>query len=110
MHDRLECLQNQGMSLIHENNELCGKLLDLVKSTQLKHGQEGDVEFDGYYVVEYELKFQGLRRGIENLRRSLQTLSLVLNEKSHLDDEECQSWPTESGLSKQWKNQMTEVT
>ncbi|XP_058078315.1 uncharacterized protein LOC131226696 [Magnolia sinica] len=99
---RVDLLQNQCFSLLDENGQLCGNLLEFVKGRtcypQVPHEHPGSEEgyevnngFDGYSVVEYDMKFQSFTRGVENLRRSLQTVSAVLQEKSDLNSSELQS-------------------
>lgn len=90
MWTRVCCLQNQGLSMLSESSQLCSKLLEFIKGNAgqvseakqetevLRHG------LDGHFVVESEMKVQGLRRGIENLTRSLQTISVLLHDKSKL--------------------------
>ncbi|XXG52527.1 hypothetical protein AAC387_Pa03g0833 [Persea americana] len=90
---RIDCLQNQCLSLLNENDELCGKLLEFIKGKTChipdiygsEEVQEAGRGFDGYLILEYDMKFQSLKRGAENLRRSLQTIYMVLKEKSELD-------------------------
>lgn len=86
---RICCLQNQGISMLNESNQLCSKLLESFKG---KAGQplpdsKMGVEvirdgLDAQFVVETEVKLQGLRRGTENLTRSLQMMSTLLHDKS----------------------------
>ncbi|KAL5569188.1 hypothetical protein UlMin_025763 [Ulmus minor] len=90
MWTRICCLQNQGLSMLNESSLLNSNLLELVKGRAgqfretkeviegLKHG------LDGQFIVESETKVQGLRRGIESLTRSLQTMAGLLHEKSNL--------------------------
>ncbi|KAK2979317.1 hypothetical protein RJ640_013281 [Escallonia rubra] len=88
--NRVCCLENQGLSLFNENIQLCTKLLEYTKakaghSSENKQGNEVIKNgLDGQFVVESEMKLQGFKRGAENLTRSLQTISVVLNEKACL--------------------------
>ncbi|KDP46129.1 hypothetical protein JCGZ_06640 [Jatropha curcas] len=86
MWTRTSCLQNQGITMLKESTQLCSKLLEFIKG---KTGQlpELGIELirnglDGQFVVEADIKIQGFKRGTENLTRSLQTISSLLQEKS----------------------------
>ncbi|KAA8534297.1 hypothetical protein F0562_031814 [Nyssa sinensis] len=88
--NRICCLQNQGLSLLNENTQLCSKLLDYIKAKagQIPESRQG-IEvvkngLDGQFVVDADMKVQGFKRGTENLRRNLKTMSAVLHEKSNL--------------------------
>ena len=83
------CLQNQGLSMLKESTHLCSKLLEFIKgeAVQLPETKQG-IELgrsclDGQFVVEADIKVQGFKRGTENLARSLQTISSLLQEKSN---------------------------
>ncbi|KAK4743119.1 hypothetical protein SAY87_001120 [Trapa incisa] len=85
---RVCCLQNQGLSLLNENADLCSKLLAFVKekSSYFKETKQGieNVSRSGLesqFIIEADVKIQSLMHGIENLARSLQTISGVLQEK-----------------------------
>lgn len=101
LHDRVDCLQTQGLSLLNGHSQFSGKLLDLVKCKQHE-------DIDGYLVGEYSLKYQSLRRGIENFKKSLLTVSAVMDEKSRMEALECQSQNAESSVSRQSKGQTPE--
>lgn len=90
--DRVDCLQTQCLLLLDEIGQLCGKLLGLAKGKacydlddpRFNQAREIGSEFDGYSVVECDMKFQSSMRRVENLRRSLQSMSSILQEKSNL--------------------------
>ncbi|KAL5551688.1 hypothetical protein UlMin_001864, partial [Ulmus minor] len=90
MWTRICCLQNQGLSMLNESSQLNSKLLELVKGRpgQFRENKEGieilEHGLDGLFIVESEMRVQGLRRGIESLTRSLQTMSGLLHDKSNL--------------------------
>lgn len=90
MWTRVCCLQNQGLSMLNESSQLCAKLLEFVKGRayQFPESQQG---FDGFSLVEFEMKVQGLKRGNESLTRSLQMMSALLHDKSNLGASEYQS-------------------
>ncbi|XP_077240027.1 uncharacterized protein LOC143880933 [Tasmannia lanceolata] len=102
---QVEFLQNQCFLLLNESSQLSGNLMDFVKTCHIteipgsKQGKEIRNGLDGYLVVEYDMKFQNFKRGFDNLRRSLQLTSNVLQEKSELDAPESQPESTEGGLS-----------
>ncbi|KAM0950485.1 hypothetical protein DsansV1_C04g0041891 [Dioscorea sansibarensis] len=85
LHAQVECLKTQGLSLLNDNAQFCAELLSLIKHKHCDQWQEADSEFSGYTVVDYTVKHQSLRRGAENLRKTLQTISETLEEKSNLD-------------------------
>ncbi|XP_062092787.1 golgin IMH1 [Humulus lupulus] len=90
MWTRICCLQNQGLSVLNENSQLCSKLLDFVKVkiSQCSETKQGNKVIkhglDGHFVIEAEMKVQGMRREIENLSRSLQKISGLLDDRSKL--------------------------
>lgn len=108
LHDRVDCLQTQGLSLLSEHSQFSSKLLDLLKCKQYEYVEEAKKDIDGYLVGEYTLKYQSLRRGIENFRRSLLTVTAVADEKSKVEALECQSQTSESSMSRQFKGQASE--
>ncbi|KAJ9539959.1 LOW QUALITY PROTEIN: hypothetical protein OSB04_026465 [Centaurea solstitialis] len=78
---RVHCLQNQGTCLI--NDSVCSKLLENVKERALNSDNEALRNgLDSQFIMESDMKLQGLKRGAESLTRSLQTVSDVLHEKS----------------------------
>ncbi|XP_060212597.1 uncharacterized protein LOC132640151 [Lycium barbarum] len=76
--NRVCCLQNQGLNLLRESSQLCGKLLEYTKENVRQNGG-----IDGQFLIECNVKMQGLKRGIETLTGSLQTVSTVISEKSY---------------------------
>ncbi|KAM0909300.1 hypothetical protein ACQ4PT_014914 [Festuca glaucescens] len=76
---RVDNLQIQGLSLLDRTSQLCTKLLDLVKCR--RHENEHDRDID---ALDYALEFQGIKGGIENMKRSLQATNAVLAEKQNL--------------------------
>ncbi|KAF3433813.1 hypothetical protein FNV43_RR24916 [Rhamnella rubrinervis] len=96
MWTRVFCLQNQGLSMLNESSQLCSKLLEFVKAKACQIPEtKQDMEatnhgFEGFFLVESEMKVQGLKRGNESLTRSLQMMSALLHEKSNLAASEYQ--------------------
>ncbi|KAL8159807.1 hypothetical protein V2J09_001344 [Rumex salicifolius] len=94
---RLCCLQTQGLSLLAQSNNLCSQLLEYGKgrtvlSVETKEEVQAKVRnLDGQFIVDCDIKIQGLRRGSESMSRSLQTVSSVLHEKSILVSSESQT-------------------
>ncbi|KAI5659917.1 hypothetical protein M9H77_28710 [Catharanthus roseus] len=93
--NRMCCLQNQGLSFLSESAQLCGKLLDYIK-TNASHNAKavlgaGVKGLTSQFIVECEVKLQGFNRGMENLTKSLSVVSTVLHEKSHsgIMDSQC---------------------
>ncbi|XP_076913883.1 uncharacterized protein LOC143572682 [Bidens hawaiensis] len=78
---RVHCLQNKGMSMIHDSVSLCSKLIENIKEKGLQNG------LDSQFIMESDMKVQGFKRGVESLKRSLQNVSDVLQEKSTADKE-----------------------
>ncbi|RZC68897.1 hypothetical protein C5167_033682 [Papaver somniferum] len=110
--DRIFCLQKQGLSLLGESCQLCEKLLGFFNGEtdqSAGHIQEsGKDEFDGYFILEANMKVQNIKRGNENLTRSLQSISLVLEEKSKRDPLNTHLAHTENGRSGKVKDQASE--
>lgn len=88
--NRVCCMQNQALPLLNESTQLCTKLLEYIKvkasqNQETKQGIESMKNgLDGQLLVESDMKVQSFKRGTESLTRSLQTISVVLNEKSKL--------------------------
>ncbi|KAF9613243.1 hypothetical protein IFM89_006344 [Coptis chinensis] len=93
--------RNQGLSLFSQSNQLCEKLLELVKEKSGQcydglNGQEVNKNgLDGYFLVESGMKVQSLKTGFENLKRSLRTIASVLHQKADLVPSQSQSWNME---------------
>ncbi|KAJ0975411.1 hypothetical protein J5N97_017376 [Dioscorea zingiberensis] len=104
LHAQIECLKTQGLSLLNDNAQFCGELLSFIKHKHCEQCREVNSEFTGYTVVDYTVKHQSLRRGTENLRKNLQTISETLDEKSNQEALECQSQTTED-VSRHLKDQ-----
>ncbi|XP_065872664.1 uncharacterized protein [Euphorbia lathyris] len=81
---RICCLQNQGLPMLKESAHMCSQLLEIIKegASQLSATKLKRNVLDGQFVVEADVKVQGFKSGFENLTRSLQTISSVLQEKS----------------------------
>ncbi|OIT20223.1 hypothetical protein A4A49_38590 [Nicotiana attenuata] len=87
--NRVCCLQIQGLNLLRERSQLCGKLMEYTKANVKQSG--GGI--DGQFLIESNAKIQGLKRGIETLTSSLQTVSSVINENPmHSDSQPSVSW------------------
>ncbi|XP_038973361.1 myosin-J heavy chain-like [Phoenix dactylifera] len=108
LHARVECLQTQGLSLLDDNSQLCGVLLEYIKRKQYEHNQEASSDLGGYAILEHTLKHQSLKRGIDNFRRSLQTTLAILNEKSSIEALEQQLQTTKDCRLRQLKVQESE--
>ncbi|VAH26234.1 unnamed protein product [Triticum turgidum subsp. durum] len=78
---KVDNLQTQGLSLLDKSNQLCTKLLDLVKCR--RHESEHDSDID---ALDYTLELQSIKGGIGNLKRSLRATSAVLAEKQNLKE------------------------
>ncbi|XP_010534445.1 PREDICTED: MAR-binding filament-like protein 1 [Tarenaya hassleriana] len=83
-------LQDQGLAMLNEGTHLCFTLLKFIKG-RLSQFPETYQDMQSIsnglaeqFMVESELKVHGIRRGTENLRRNLQTVSVLLHEKSNL--------------------------
>ncbi|CAM8968050.1 unnamed protein product [Rhodiola kirilowii] len=104
MRARIRCLQNQGLELVNDSIQLCSKLHGIIKEkahTTPDGQQLADTSrngLDGQFMIECEVKIQGLKRGMESLTRSLQTLSVLLNEKRNVAALDQQSNCTDDDL------------
>lgn len=81
LHARVDNLQMQGLSLLEDTSCLCGKLLGVMKS---KSETIGSV--DALADIEYTLKYQNLRQGMDYLALSLRKVKSVLVEKHNKED------------------------
>ncbi|PIA42543.1 hypothetical protein AQUCO_02000176v1 [Aquilegia coerulea] len=96
---RVDSLQNQGLLFLAQSNQLCEKLLELIKvktgenfGTEVENGHEFKKNgLDGYLLLESDMKLQSLKAGFENLNRSLRTVSSVLHQKSDAIDSHSKS-------------------
>ncbi|KAG2324972.1 hypothetical protein Bca4012_039464 [Brassica carinata] len=81
-------LQDQGLPMLNESNHLCYTLLKFIKGklTQFTEtSQDTSSMKDGLteqFMIESEMKVHGIRRGTENLKRSLQTVTSVVASNS----------------------------
>uniref|UniRef100_A0A1J3F2D9 DUF7653 domain-containing protein n=1 Tax=Noccaea caerulescens TaxID=107243 RepID=A0A1J3F2D9_NOCCA len=104
---RICYLQDQGLSMLNESSQLCYKLLEFIKGKLAQFpqtGQDADSMKDGLseqFMIESEVKIHGMRRGTENLKRSLQTVTNVVASNS---ESTCSSRPKEQ------RNQSVEET
>ncbi|KAJ0255375.1 CAP-gly domain linker [Hirschfeldia incana] len=106
---RISCLQDQGLPMLNESNHLCYKLLKFVKGkltqfTETSQSQDTGSLKDGLseqFMIESEMKVHGIRRGAENLKRSLQTVTSVIASNS---ESSCSS----TGMPKGERNQSVE--
>ncbi|KAE8773144.1 golgin subfamily A member 4-like [Hordeum vulgare] len=81
LHARVDNLHMQGLSLLEDTSCLCGKLLGVMKS---KSETIGSV--DALADIEYTVKYQNLRQGIDYLALSLRKVKSVLVEKHNKED------------------------
>ncbi|KAK9081763.1 hypothetical protein Syun_031209 [Stephania yunnanensis] len=119
LHARVDYLQNQGLSLMNESKLLCEKLLEFIKQnrnqlTDNVPSVDNDTQearrngLNGYFMLESDMKIQNLKKGLENLTRSLKMGSAVLNEKAKLISE-FQSQCTPNDGSRKLTGQASEV-
>jgi chromosome segregation ATPase len=100
-------LQEQGLSMLNESSQLCYKLLKFIKGklTQLPETyQDKNSVKDGLseqFMIESEMKVHGIRRGTENLKRSLQTVTSVVASNS-------ESSSSNTGRPREQRNQSVE--
>ncbi|XP_023640109.1 227 kDa spindle- and centromere-associated protein isoform X1 [Capsella rubella] len=83
-------LQDQGLSMLNESTQLCYKLLKIIKEklTQFPESyQSVNNGLSEQFLIESEMRVHGIRRGTESLKRSLQTVSSLLLEKSNDNSE-----------------------
>ncbi|CAH8291531.1 unnamed protein product [Eruca vesicaria subsp. sativa] len=77
---RVCLLQDQGVSMLNESMQVCYKLLKFIKGNLAQDLHNGMSE---QFLIESEMNVHGIRRGTENLKRSLQTVTSLLLEKSN---------------------------
>ncbi|KAG7569734.1 hypothetical protein ISN45_Aa04g024250 [Arabidopsis thaliana x Arabidopsis arenosa] len=70
-------LQDQGLSMLNESTQLCYKFLKIIKEKSVNNG------LSEQFLIESEMRVYGIRRGTESLKRSLQTVTSLLLEKSN---------------------------
>ncbi|XP_026661184.2 golgin subfamily B member 1-like isoform X2 [Phoenix dactylifera] len=101
---QVDFLQNKGFSLLHDFDHFSGELLGFINRKKYEHGQEAND--DQYSFADCTVKYQSLRRGHENFRRSLQTIAAILVEKSSSQALDCQPETTEGDGSKHSKDEL----
>ncbi|OAY73036.1 hypothetical protein ACMD2_02587 [Ananas comosus] len=102
---RVDCLQTRALSLLDDNSHFCAELLEFIKCKKHENQGERRSDLEGYSIVEYTLKYQSIKRGVESLRRSLQTVLAILDDKSTLEASESVVQSTEGGNPKHAKDQ-----
>ncbi|KAL4017878.1 hypothetical protein IC575_021454 [Cucumis melo] len=111
---RVDCLQHQGLTLLNESFQLCAELFEFTKekvhwlSDSMQGMEVVKNNLDGIYFVESEMKLQGLKRGIESLKRSLKIASSLLHKKSNLAASEVHSQYVDADESMQLNSEATE--
>ncbi|XP_017697746.2 MAR-binding filament-like protein 1 [Phoenix dactylifera] len=104
---QVDFLQHKGLSLLHDFDQLTGELLSFINcQKKCEHDQEANNDFDGYPFADYTMKYQSLRRGRENFRRSMQTIAAILVDKSSSRALDCQLETTEHVGSQHSKDQL----
>nr|XP_019706138.1 MAR-binding filament-like protein 1 [Elaeis guineensis] len=101
---QVDFLKNKGFSLLHDFDHFSGELLGFMNCKKCEHGQEAND--DRYSFAEYTVKYQSLRRGHENFRRSLQTIAAILVEKPSSQASDCRPGTTECDGSKHSKDEL----
>ncbi|XP_078152092.1 uncharacterized protein LOC144547341 isoform X1 [Carex rostrata] len=78
---RVECLQGKGLCLLNECSRVCSGLLKCMRNRNRENfeGLHGNEE--RYSLIQYTLKCESIKKGVEGLKRSLQCVSSVLDEK-----------------------------
>ncbi|PPD89117.1 hypothetical protein GOBAR_DD13944 [Gossypium barbadense] len=107
LQDHVCCLQNRGLSMLNEIINLSSKLIEFIKGKP-SHLQGMQPGLDSLFIVESDLKIEGFKRGIESLRRSLQTISGLLHEKSGLVASDSHSASVDPTMSTKRNNQSSE--
>ncbi|CAN8287189.1 unnamed protein product [Cochlearia groenlandica] len=89
MNMRVYHLQDQGISMLNESTQLCYKFLKFIKEKLAKFPESyQDMKsmnngLSEQFLIESEMSVHGIRRGTESLKRSLQTVTGLLLEKSN---------------------------
>ncbi|KAH0882544.1 hypothetical protein HID58_058640 [Brassica napus] len=91
---RVCLLQDQGVSMLNESMQVCYKLLKFIKEKLSQDMRDGMSE---QFLIECEMNVHGIRRGTEDLKRSLQTVTSLLLEKGNeiASNSESPARPTE---------------
>ncbi|CAH2058743.1 unnamed protein product [Thlaspi arvense] len=100
---RVCLLQDQGILMLNESTQLCYKFLKFVKEKlshfpEAYHQETHSVMSNGLseqFLIESEMRVHGIRRGTESLKRSLQTVTSLLLEKSNEIASNSESLPSE---------------
>ncbi|KAK5835840.1 uncharacterized protein LOC108485368 isoform X1 [Gossypium arboreum] len=107
LQDHVCRLQNHGLSMLNEIINLSSKLIEFIKGKP-SHLQGTQPGLDSQFIVESDPKIEGFKRGIESLRRSLQTISGLLHEKSGLVASDSHSASVDPTMSTKRNNQSSE--
>jgi chromosome segregation ATPase len=92
-------LQKQGLLLLDKISQLCTKLLDLMKHK--RHGNESSSDIDVLTITDYTFEYQSIKGGIEDLKRSLQTVNSILSEKQNVKEKSGEAATTDSPSGEQ---------
>ncbi|VVB02691.1 unnamed protein product [Arabis nemorensis] len=82
-------LQDQGLSMLNESTQLCYKLLKFMKEKlaqfpeSYQDRQSMNNGLSEEFLIGSEMRVHGIRRGTESLKRSLETVTRLLLEKSN---------------------------
>ncbi|XP_021745628.1 cingulin-like protein 1 isoform X1 [Chenopodium quinoa] len=79
----VQCLQNTGLSLLNESVQMCENLHGALDR---KTTSEGSIE--SHSLVQYGMKVQEFRKGLEQLTRSLRKTASVLKDKADIASSE----------------------
>ncbi|KAL2940253.1 (R R)-butanediol dehydrogenase [Bienertia sinuspersici] len=79
----VQCLQNTGLTLLNECIQICENVLEV-----LERKTTSDSFMESQSLIQYGMKIQGFRKGLEQLTRSLGKTACVLKEKAELGSSE----------------------
>ncbi|WOL17106.1 hypothetical protein Cni_G25895 [Canna indica] len=105
LHARVDQLQTEGLSLLNDIIHFNEDLLEFLKHKKFEQGQEVKTH-PLRYPFEYTIKKQGFSRRYENLRRSLQTIATILDDKSDSYAMVCESLHAEGGMAKKSEDEL----
>ncbi|KAL1191572.1 hypothetical protein V5N11_007601 [Cardamine amara subsp. amara] len=75
---RLRHLEEQGLKMLNESTQLCYKFLKIIRDKQSMNNGLSE-----QFLIESEMRVHGIRRGTDSLKRSLQTVTSLMIEKSN---------------------------
>ncbi|XP_074276181.1 uncharacterized protein LOC141599941 [Silene latifolia] len=91
----VQCLQKMGLSLLNESVQACEEMLRIIGRENRPNGIQ-----EAHTVIQYDMKVQGFKQGLEELRINLGKTGSILTKKDELNDHKPESCENDNQKSK----------